>query len=95
MRCLVECVPLLTSCNYFIVSPDLDEVRKGTDNQFMVIRVNLGAVNGTVTQLWEEARKLSADVASLKSRLTAIESQPQEKLIKQVDTIHQEVSDTL
>ena len=78
-----------------LFSPDLDELRKGTDNQFMVIHVHLGTINGTVTQLWEEARQLSADVASLKSRLTAIESQPQEKLIKQVDTIHQEVSDTL
>ena len=59
----------------------------------MVIRVNLGTVNATVTQLRDEAKKLSADLASLKSRLTVIESQPQEKLIKQVDTIHQEVSD--
>ena len=76
-----------------LFSPDLDELRKGTDNQFMVIRVNLGTVNATVTQLRDEAKKLSADLASLKSRLTVIESQPQEKLIKQVDTIHQEVSD--
>jgi hypothetical protein len=74
-------------------SPDLDELRKGTDNQFLVIRANLGAINGTVTQLQGEVKKLSADLAGLESRLTVIESQPQEKLIEQVDSIHREVSE--
>ena len=49
-------------------------------------------VNGSVAQLQEEAKKLSEDLAGLESRLTVIESQPQEKLIEQVDSIHHEVS---
>ena len=76
----------------YFVSSDLDELRRETSQKFMVVRLNLGAVNDTVAQLQEEAKKLSADLAGLKSRLTVIEGQPQEKLIEQVDSIHREVS---
>ena len=78
----------------YIVSLDLDELKRGTDNRFTVVRANLGAVNDTVAQLQEQAKKLSADLADLESRLGVIESQPQEKLIEQVDSIHREVSNT-
>ena len=77
-----------------IISSDLDELRRGTDNHLKAVHLNLSAVNDTVFQLQEQAKKFSADLASLESRLTVIESQPQEELIKQVNSIHGEVGNT-
>ena len=59
-----------------------------------MVHHDVGVVNSSVVQLQAEAKKLSENIASLETRLKVIESQPQEKLIEQVDSIHHEVSNT-
>ena len=57
-----------------------------------MVHHNLGVVNDSVSQVQSEAKKLSEEVDRLGNRLKVIESQPQEKLIEQVNSIHREVS---
>ena len=70
---------------------DLDELRKETGNRFIVVNLKLSNVNETVVALQSRAELLSTDLDQLDKRIKALESQPQEKLIQEVDNIHHEV----
>ena len=77
---------------YVVDSPDIDDLRKATDNHFTMVHRDLERVNDTVAELQATASQMKKDFGSLDRRLKVIESQPQEKLIKQVDSIHHEVN---
>ena len=55
------------------------------------MRLNIGLVNSTVAELRGVAMEMKAGLHRLESRLDVLESQPQEQLIKEVDSIHREV----